>query len=370
MNLPEGPLRSLVEVAMVRSTGEDKTAACFATIGMLPSGACPFLSAEHLCGIQAEHGEGYLCRICAEFPRVSHTIDGLKETVLTLSCPEAARTVLLEPQLLPQEGGPGYTLTWDEAAPEQTELRTCFWPIREFVLRLIVDRRYALWQRMFLLGTFSRRLGPAARGVPGQGVPELLSDFRRAIEAGGLSTAMDAIPADLPLQLEMVLRLVDLRVNHASLTPRLRTVLQMFAEGVGHSRGAPIEGQAARYREAYEGYYYPFFRRQPHILENYLINAILGDLFPFQQALGDRHIEPEPARAFAVLAIQFALIKGLLIGVAGARRQEFCDADVVRTVQAAAKHFEHNRQFLPKAHDLLAAKGLDDARGLTMLLRN
>ena len=78
----------------------------------------------------------------------------------------------------------------------------------------------------------------------------------------------------------------------------------------------------------------------------------------------------QPARAFALLAIQFALIKGPLIGVAGARRQEFCTTDVVHTVQTASKHFEHYKQFLPGAYALLAAKGLDNARGLTMLLGN
>ncbi len=144
----------------------------------------------------------------------------------------------------------------------------------------------------------------------------------------------------------------------------------MFVEGVGQPHETSTDSHVARYADAYARYYAPFFRKHPHILENYLINSLLRDLFPFRQKLGDLEAKPEPALAFAMLAIQFALIKGLLIGVAGARKGEFCAADAVQTVQTAFKHFEHNRQFLPKAHAMLAEKGLDNARGLTMLLRN
>ncbi len=369
-SLPAGPLRSLVDISILHLAGSGKESATCATVRMLPSGDCPFLSAERLCRIQVEHGASYLSHTCATFPRAVHRIDGLKEIELSLSCPEAARLVLLEPRLLPPVTGPAYAMKWDETQSGQTSLRTYFWQIRELIVTLIQNRRYPLWQRLFLLGTFSRRLDAVGRGEVKRSVPDLLCDFSGALTADGLSASMDSISANLRLQLEVVLRFIARRVNNSPVRSGLREVIGTFTESIGRSQGASLESQVANYADAYTQVYAPFFHRHPHVLENYLLNAVLRDLYPFGAQLGDPQARPEPTRAFAMLAIRFALIKGLLIGVAGARRSNFSLADVVRTVQTAFRHFEHNQKFLAGAYKMLSARGLDDARGLTMLLRN
>jgi lysine-N-methylase len=131
-----------------------------------------------------------------------------------------------------------------------------------------------------------------------------------------------------------------------------------------------METLIAGYAEACRQHYAPFFRAQPHILENYLVNAIFRRQFPFGPKDGHIVAEPETAREFALLATQFALVKGLLIGVAGFHKEQFSAAHVIHTVQAASKHFDHHPQFLDEAHALLVSTGRDNAHGLTMLLRN
>jgi lysine-N-methylase len=56
---------------------------------------CPFLS-EGLFAIQKKLGEEYLSIMCASYPRVMNVVDGVLERSLDLSCPEAARLVLLD----------------------------------------------------------------------------------------------------------------------------------------------------------------------------------------------------------------------------------------------------------------------------------
>ncbi|HSS99265.1 MAG TPA: flagellin lysine-N-methylase [Terriglobales bacterium] len=75
----------------------------YARIQLTSSCSCPFLSPERLCSIQVEHGEHYLPDICADYPRATQRIDGLRETALMLACPEAARLVLLNPDLVQPE---------------------------------------------------------------------------------------------------------------------------------------------------------------------------------------------------------------------------------------------------------------------------
>ena len=65
---------------------------------------CPFLSPERLCSLQQRYGDSYLSPVCATYPRNAHRVDGLMEYPLSLSCIEAARLVLLNPQLMPGLG--------------------------------------------------------------------------------------------------------------------------------------------------------------------------------------------------------------------------------------------------------------------------
>ncbi len=370
--LPSSPLRTLIDASIAprpEIEGETAPGAC-AQIQLTPTGQCALLSSERLCRIHAEAGESYLPHLCATYPRKVFGIDGQEEKSLSLSCPEAARLVLLDPNLLDESVCRAQQIAWDDAAPGASAPRIWFWPIREFALRLVRNRAYPLWQRLFLLGSFCRRLDAICHGTLDRTVPVLLREFSLAAADGTLRAAMETIPADLPLQLEMLMELVRLRVDHAYLNTRLRETLRAFIEGIAMENGAAREEHVARYAFAYQHYYAPFFLRHQHILENYLINAIFGGLFPFGRKLFDKQVQQEPAQEFALLAMHFTLVKGLLIGVAGCHREAFSADHVVQTIQTVSRHFDHSPRFLLEAHKLLTARRLDNAQVLAMMLRN
>jgi lysine-N-methylase len=379
-----GPLRTLLDTKILL-TPTDPNPAHYARVQMPASQVCPFLNEERLCQIQCEHGEEFLSVTCATYPRIAQTIDNLKGVALSLSCPESARLVLLNPRLLAPNSTGGYQISWQDTGPGEPSLLPYFWPIREFVLGLIANRAYPLWQRLFLVGAFCRRLDtvktaalkPDALAVWERkphdflrGFPSLYHDFAGAVAAGGLRAAMDAIPADLGLQLDIVLRLTGLGSKRARINPRFLECARVFAEGIGLGANAPLKSCIGFYGTAYTHAYAPFFARHPYILENYLINMIFAKAFPFGAKNGALPGDPNMAQEFAELATQFALIKGLLIGVAGFYGNTFNADHVIHTVQSASKHFEHYPEFLPQAQGLLEARGLNNAHGLTMLLRN
>jgi lysine-N-methylase len=367
-SIPPGPLRVLMDTHIAHSPEDPggKNPSAFAQVKLLPSRECPFHNAERLCQIQVELGEEYLSHTCATYPRRSYVIDKLIDKTLTTSCPEACRLVLLNPDLLEADWTGERHIKWDESKHDPT-LVSYFWPIREFVIGLIRDRTYPLWQRMFLLGTFSRRLEAVIRGDITGGFPAMLEGFSAAVASGGLRTSIETIPADLTLQLGMVLELVRLG-SHPS--PRLVESIDAFGRGIEYGPESTLPSMSAAYGAAYERYFAPFVAERPYILENYLINMIFNRLFPF----GDKALvgaaAPEPAKEFALLATNFALVKGLLIGVAGAHMENFSTEHVVLTVQSASKYFEHNLEFLSKVHQILVDKGIANAHGLTMLIRN
>lgn len=392
-NLPAGELGALVQASVSINPPQEGVppsaggvGAGFARIQMTADNQCPLLSENHLCRIQTECGEGFLSYACATYPRIVRNINGAEEKALTLSCPEAARLVLLAPDLLGSRAAVHATADPDYRSPapasddsshpgrdtaaEPSNPSSYFWPIREAVFALVLNRAYPLWQRLFLLGVLCRRLDSIAKNELQRSVPDFLRDFEVTIASGALRPAMEDLPIDRPGQLDVVLRLAGLLLQRSSVRPRFADCIQAFTSGIGNGPGATLESLTGHYTLAHDRYYAPFFDRSPHILENYLVNTIVRCQFPF----GREGMQPGGAysmtREFALLTLQFALMKGLLIGVAGFHREAFSTAHVVHTVQAAAKHFEHHPEFLNLAHGLLVESQMDGARGLAILLRN
>lgn len=392
-SLPESPLRILIDSCVVpkkaeadTSTRAEETApetnseashaatsgsnpALFATIRMNEQNQCPLLSADHLCRIHSEVGESYLSYTCATYPRIVASIDGVQETSLALSCPEAARIVLLTPDLF----GSGPDMRHRVSAAESQQdgsPQAHFLAIRQAALDLIRNRAYPLWQRMFLLSVFCRRLDSIARGELTRTVDAFLVDFETAVTSGALRPSMETLPGDRNAQLDVVLRLAGLMLHKSNVRPRFVECIQAFTQGIGNGPGATLDSLAAHNAFAHDHYFVPFINQHPHILENYLANTILRRQFPLGKEGLQQGAEIDAAREFSMLAAQFVLMRGLLIGVAGFHGAEFSAAHVVHTVQAASKHFDHHPDFPNLAHALLIERGMNDARGFAALLRD
>ena len=80
-----GELGDKLRSVLVEEDGE--------TVMTIENGRCPMWRDDGLCRIQAELGEEALCKVCTEFPRLTHDYGDFIERTLELSCPEAARLI-------------------------------------------------------------------------------------------------------------------------------------------------------------------------------------------------------------------------------------------------------------------------------------
>jgi lysine-N-methylase len=344
-----------------------------ARIKLTASLTCPFLAADRLCSIQKEHGEDYLPVTCSTYPRVTRRIDGLMEKALLLSCPEATRLVLLNPNLMqPDPSVTGdrspyyrFLLMGEQAAQANGSRHQYLWEIRSLCLLLLQDRAYPLWQRLFILGMFCKRLKGIASTRQMGLVPRLLRDYAEIITQGTLRSSMDGIPAQTTLQLGAVMEVIHRHLELQIADPghiRFRECVQDFLRGIRYGPGSSIESCTPLYAEAHTRYYQPFMQEHPYILENYLINHVFRTRFPFgvnpQDEANDAQTE------YLMMCIQYAAIKGLLIGMAGHYREGFATGLVVKLVQSFSKAVEHCPKFMAASN-----KGLASADGMALLLK-
>lgn len=378
--LPDVPLASLIRSTMEAqpANADGSEPVPFAKVRMNEANQCPLLTEEKLCSVQQEFGAGMLSHACSVTPRIISVVDGAAEKALTLSCPEAARHVLLNPHLLREgfsaeegEMGISFVLPGDgNSIPAQANPMAHFWLIRSTVVTTLADRRYPLWERMFLLGLLCQRLDEIAAGSLKQPMREFLFDFERAVAERALRPTMQTLPVDHNAQLDAVLQLAGMLLQRSNILPRFVETVNAFTSGIGNGPGATLESLTAHYNEAHDHYFAPFFDLHPYVLENYLANTMLRGQFPFGRHHARPNAAPKMRQEFIRLTAQFALMKGLLIGVAGHHRENFSLDHVVLTMQAASKHFEHHPEFLKMAHELLTECRLDALRGMAILLRN
>lgn len=347
---------------------------------MKEDGHCALLNSESLCTIHAQLGEAYLPGVCASYPRVQRKLGAIAETALALSCPEAARLVLLSPALLSpallspaERSQPGPS----ESAPEAPAY---FAEIRSTMLALIGSHNLPLWQRLFLLGLLCHRLDSIDAGQLRADIPDYLARFRADAESGASVLQMESMPYDPEAQLDVVLRLAGLMLHRSRVTPRFAKCIAEFTSGISNGPEATLSTLTAAYNGACNDWFDPFVQRHPYVLENYLVNLVVLQRFPFGRVSKPPSCDPRASdlqsaaqskrREFSRLIAQFVLMRGILIGVAGHYRDQFSTEHVVHTVQAASRHFEHHPEFLSSAQALVAESRLDGIAGLSILLRN
>lgn len=373
--VPQDSLRSLINAnIVVQSEHENNSKAVFATIRMTSSQACPLLMNNGLCRIQAEVGESFLPHTCATYPRIVHSIGITQERSLALSCPEAARLVLLNPDLVPRRQEASENPRQDSISSplpavgvEPPTLQSLFWPVRRFVIDVIRDRTYPIWQRLFLLGVFCRRMDSLVKDKRLDAFAGFLQEFEVTIRSEAPRLEMDQLPVNWPVQLDVVLRLAGMMLQSSNIHPRFVDCVQAFTAGIGNGPNATFESLTTHYAAAHDGAFSAFFDRHPYILENYLLNTVFRCLFPYGRDGTGPGATPSMTSEHTRLVAQFALMRGLLIGVAGFHRDGFCAEHVVHTVQSACKHFEHHPEFLNQAHTLLLENGMEGERGAAIL---
>ena len=117
------------------------------TVMTIENGRCPMWRDDGLCRIQAELGHDRLCKTCRDFPRISHDYGNFQEWGLELSCPEAARLILVA------ENGAFITeeAPTTEAPEYDEEAMSILLESRKFSLDLLENTAYTVPQALTVL---------------------------------------------------------------------------------------------------------------------------------------------------------------------------------------------------------------------------
>ncbi len=376
-DFPSESLASRVSQYVTISAKPNPPDSHFARIVPTASGVCPFFNSERMCDIHKEHGPQLLSTTCSTYPRALNRVDGALEGSLLLSCPEAARNVLLNPDVMQIAGNldsgefrTDYVVRL--AGNRTSSIRKpygSFHAVQKLLIDTVRDRSRPLWQRLLLIGSLSKSLDAVTTDEADATVPAILEDHRYALEHNLLRAELESIPAQPALQLNIILRLTDERARDKTTGKRFLDTFWTFVEGIGSQSPSGSGEDIERYLEAEERYHRPFFAARPFLLENYLLNYIFQNLFPFGR---DNTIRSTPRRIldeYILMATQFAWMNTLLIGAAGYYKQGFAEEHVIHVVQSFCREVEHNPYVLTSMTELMTHLNLDSLQGMAVMLK-
>ncbi len=137
-------------------------------------------------------------------------------------------------------------------------------------------------------------------------------------------------------------------------------------QGIGWGPEQSMEELASRCAEAELRWYAPFMSNHEFMLDNFLLNYLSRTLFPYgHREIDDRlridYVENAVRRQYLLLAVHYATMRTLLIGIAAFHGAGFGTDQVVKLVQAYSKAFQHSTAYPEKALQILSDKGIETA---------
>ncbi|AWX58586.1 lysine-N-methylase [Brevibacillus brevis] len=355
------------EITRNRSTPSDSH---YASILLSGCQSCSMLSPEGLCEIQLKLGEDYLSTTCSAYPRVTNIINGSFEQSASMSCPEAARLALLNPEPMeffqvPSKSREKYSfqsqLNPDSLTPDHIQFY--FWDLRIFSIELIQNRQYTITDRILMLGLFYQNVQETIDNGIISTIPQLIEDYRTLVRTNTLRDALANIPIESTAQVQLLTELISLRIHIGTENQRYLDIFNTFLKGLSYEDGYTLEQTNHNYQVAYNSYYRPFIANHSYILENYLVNYIYKYTFPFY---GQYNVFEN----YVSLALQYSLIKMHLIGISGFYKENLTVDHVITLIQSFSKTVEHNSRYLQIAYDYLQRRGFVSIAGMAIFLKN
>ncbi|OAM92877.1 lysine-N-methylase [Pelosinus fermentans] len=363
-------LRRQMDKQITRNRGVNANDDYYAKIKMDSESNCPFLNNERLCIIQKKMGEEYLSKICNSYPRELRCIDGIIERSLKLSCPEVTRLALLDSGLmefnevedqLSMHNNIVVTIDTTDAKYNKS-LEKYFWALRIFTIITLQKRDYLLWERLIILGLFYDNVNNAVNENKLDTIPQVINKYETMIEQGFLHEELKQIPVNNAVQMNLIKTLVDARCSFGVDTS-FADWISKFSQGIQYNSEDDIEVNAARYEEIYRKYYEPYIQHKEYILENYMVDYVFKTMFPLsgKKCCFDSYI---------MMIVHYAIIKMLLIGIAGFYKEKFDNKQIIKLIQSFVKTVEHNPLYLKNVLNCFTENKFTSMAYMAILIKN
>ncbi|MCY6485526.1 flagellin lysine-N-methylase [Clostridium aestuarii] len=318
---------------------------------------CPFLDENNYCIIYSKLGEQYLSNVCTAFPRITNKIDGYYEMSLDIACPEAAKIILLKKdgiKFKESEETLGKHILSSNIDTKSKEFNKSpikyITKIRDFSIKIIKNRKLDLSERLFILGNFLEELQKK--------INYNFKEVNKFINEYNINSTNDfheKYTLNYDVQVSFFKKIIDdLDVFKEVDSTSFQQYTKELIAGFNFNETKDINKCSKVYKKGFECYFEEFINNNSYIFENYLVNFMYKNLFPFSET-------ESVFDGYIMLLIRFSFIRFYLIGIFLFNKQVSID-NVVRFMQVFSKTIEHHKTFLVDVLNDIKKKGSDNMK--------
>lgn len=328
----------------------------YGSIKLNGKGACPLLTDGGLCSIHANLGGDSLSHTCATYPRISNEVEQVLEQSLTLSCPEAARLALLNKDGIDFIQTEEDSTQWDTFTNKNEN--PSLWPLRIASIRLLQNRSTTIENRLITLGLFLQKV-ESEHNLTSESFEQLLNQYEKRLATQEFIAQLEHLPRNNNFQLKVLALLTN---NRSGITnKRFLTCATAAIKGLQIDQDLSNDEKIAIYTSAANSEYKEFIAQHEYILENYLVNHVFKELFPFD--------EKTFIQSYQKIVIYYILIKFHLIGMAKFHGTLTTD-HAITLIQSFVRTTEHNYGYAKAALDFLEEEDLTTIGHLVTLIQH
>ncbi|MEJ8552662.1 flagellin lysine-N-methylase [Tepidibacter sp. Z1-5] len=369
-SVKQADLKDLMKKNIKRS-GDKKNKQNYAFIKKDESKLCPFLNEERLCNIHKQLGEEYLSNTCRTYPRNYNIVDYDLEISLLLSCPEAARCILLnenkmefdkEEDVISLQTYAGTAIYPMDLAQEKDSIEKYFWNLRIFTIEVLQNREYSLWERLIILGLFYEKVQKYLEEDNIGEIINLIDYYKELLSKMMIKDSLQTITPNYIVQIRLMKTISEFREKLPIISESYKECINEFVEGIKYREDIDIEEVIKNYNEGVELYYKPYVKDYEYIFENYLVHYVFTNLFPLNN---NNNIFEK----YCMMVIHYSLIKMYLIGM-GNYHKKINNEIVIKLIYSFTKEMDHNNELLEIISNVLKKNNYFTMGYMAILIKN
>lgn len=305
---------------------------------------CPFLDDCNYCVIYSKLGEDYLSNVCTSFPRIVNKVDGYYEMSLDVACPEAARIILLKEEGIKFDESKeilGKHIISSEVDTKSKQFNNShikyFKEIRDLSIKIIKNRKLDLNKRLYILGEFINTLEEEIEENYND-VPKFIRDY----DINSVNNSYEKNKMGYIIQMDFFKKMIEfLNVSRDVDSIPFKKCTKEIVSAFNLGKGEDLSKHSEFYIKAFEDYNENCINNNSYIFENYLVNFIYNNMFPFSEndVMFDGYI---------MLLMRYSFIRFYLVGKYLDNKSDSKD-DIVEFIQLFSKVIGHHKTYLGKS---------------------
>ena len=346
-----------VKSADVIMRTKSDTSHYYAKISLNNDGVCPFREENGLCEVHKEHGHKRLSQTCQTYPRTSTIRGNKKEHNLYLSCPEAARQILLNPTSMQFHQK---NTTNDEFDENNYTRPNWHEAVQQFLIDILFINDISLEQRLFYMGVTLRLIEPHKNNTEELHKRLLLccekinnNDFEKLYSEQ--RTSSDFYPS-------LLIKIFNYHINKDSshsykmASVRFNLLYQQLLNALSITK-SDSHKQYKILQHGFNNHYREYFAKNSHIWINYIIYIFYENDFPSKSM----------CQVFDNLIDDIFIIRGALSALASMR--PLTDDDVILVIQTYHRTRTHNKDYINDIKKIRSEVGINEELLSLMLIK-